>query len=185
MPKQYRLLAGSHVEEGRMYEAGQVLVSDHDLIGMFNKPGLQPRFELLGGRVEHGVEPWDPRHETIDEFAARMKARQAQPRQQLAAKVWDPRTESLAEFTGRMQAETGQPTVPGAAAAEPLAPEGHTFVRQVKSAPLSDLLKHAAEEEIALSNPEDRDAVERDILNHYGVSVDAENFVSVGARRPG
>lgn len=84
---QFRLMTGDHVvsdvkrapdgrvvsEQSRLINAGAVVESDTDLCAAFNRPGTRPKFEQLHAGAPQGGHVFDPKVETIESFAHRMK----------------------------------------------------------------------------------------------------------------
>lgn len=79
----YRLLAGLHDTGKRIYQTGELIESELDLL-MFNGRGTAPKYQLVhgeeDGKIETRIGPdarvFDPAKETIDQFTARVKAEQ-------------------------------------------------------------------------------------------------------------
>jgi len=85
----FKLLVGSHwdyLPDGGqgMYrengeDAGNVIETTQDLCMIHNKRGKAPKFERLEQMPQGHV--WNPEEETLDEFAARMRAAGAPPKE--------------------------------------------------------------------------------------------------------
>ncbi len=198
MSEQNRLLNGDHIENGRKYGAGQVIVSDHDLCAMFNRPGVRPRFENIAGTTGAGNLIWDPNVESIESFAARAKAIQAaKMKPDGPAQIWDPKVETLEQFykrqfksmTGKdvpvMKLETeivsssqeiGKETgVSKDPVSQPAWQGGSTTAvasiktqQQLEAMTLQDLQKYAEDEEIDLGHAKSKADVVKVIKAHQG-----------------
>lgn len=184
MSGQYRLLAGDHQHNGKMFTPGQIIVSDFDLT-VFNVPGYRPKFENIAGTTGADNLIFDPKTESLEAFTLRAKAAMAKAPAPGDSQVWDQRVESLEQFYQRMQGKLhpekkSQPSV----VTGPATPLGNLTAQlqggavtavatlktpaQLEAMSLQDLQRWAESEEVDLGHAKSKAEVIKVIRTHQG-----------------